>query len=187
VHSHAPTKQLFFFFFFKTQEEANKMGCDIHGHIEYKRWEETNVIGTPYWNFAENLGGRDYAMFGLLAGVRGKDCMFEPRGIPENISWNTKSAFCLRVNDEYKDGEGYTSQAHAEQWVKEGYSRWMDDEHTQISHPDWHTPSWVTTEEFERALNKRKEYQWQVDPEWDAILGAMKALPEARFVFWFDN
>ncbi len=72
------------------------MGCDIHGHIEYEDWEDN---GKPHYScFGKNLGERDYAMFGLLAGVRRGSAIFAPRGIPENISFTVKG-FILQICD----------------------------------------------------------------------------------------
>jgi hypothetical protein len=157
------------------------MGCDIHGYIEYKYDEER------YWGFGEGFGNRDYVMFGILADVRRDGCVYPPKGIPENMAFQTKWDYCLFVTDGDSDSDGCTSRANAENWVANGYSKWMDDEHTQISHPDWHTPSWLSVDEFETVVNKRKKHEWEMSPEWDAILSAMKSLPESRFVFWFDN
>lgn len=160
------------------------MGCDIHGYIEYKRWP---TLDTPYCLFSGRLGDRDYSMFGLLAGVRQDGCMFEPRGIPKDISRTTLWEYGLFVSkEEGADGEDRTcSVESANKWVARGDSVWLDK--NLVSSPDWHTPSYVSTEEFEQVIQKRKEMEWGYSEEWDAILAAMKALPDARFVFWFDN
>ena len=161
------------------------MGCDIHGYIEYEDWEDN---GKPHYScFGENLGERDYTMFGLLAGVRHGSAIFAPRGIPENISFTVKGSFYQFVIDGEKDGDGYISKVTAQEWVDKGWSKWIDKNY--VSNPDWHTPSWLTTKEYEQVLRAREEITdyGNVDQEWYAILGAMKALKNARFVFWFDN
>jgi len=68
-----------------------------------------------------------------------------------------------------------------------------------VEHPDWHSHSWMTTKELQKAY---KIYEKHASKEWDddirvgveyrAILAAMKEIEscgeyEARVVFWFDN
>jgi hypothetical protein len=161
------------------------MGCDIHGYIEYEDWEDN---GKPHHScFGENLGDRDYAMFGLLAGVRRGSAIFSPRGIPENISYTVKSSFYMFVVDDEMNGERCVSRTLAREWIDKGWSKKIDENY--ISDPDWHTPSWLTAKEYEQVLQAREEMKdyGNVDQEWYAILAAMKALKNARFVFWFDN
>ena len=162
------------------------MGCDIHGYIEYEDWTDND--GKVHRScFGENLGERDYAMFGLLAGVRRGTAIFEPRGIPENTSFDVKHSFYMFVVDGEEDGEGYVSKVTAQEWVTQGISKQIEDK--WVTHPDWHTPSWLTTKEYEQVLSAREEdtEYGKVDQEWYAILAAMKVLKNARFVFWFDN
>lgn len=162
------------------------MGCDIHGYIEYEKFVMQD--GTVYRScIGQNLGDRDYSMFGFLAGVRRDGCIFEPRGIPDNLSFTVKGAYYLFVVDGETDSEGMTSRENADRWVNSGISEYIEKD--RITHPDWHTASWLTTEEFEQVLKAREqdtEYG-NVDQEWYAILAAMKVLKNARFVFWFDN
>jgi hypothetical protein len=163
------------------------MGCDIHGYIEYDNW--TSHDGVVHRScFGENLGSRDYKMFGLLAGVRRGSPIYPPRGLPENLSFDVKSAFHLFIiDDDGNDGEGFVTRKKAEEWVSQGYSKYLDDKY--ITYPDWHTPSWLTSKEYEDVLRAREEdtEYGTVDQEWYAILAAMKSLKNARFVFWFDN
>ena len=53
--------------------------------------------------------------------------------------------------------------------------------------PDWHTPSWLSTDELKIAY---KESQCQL-AEVEAVIAAMEALDRHRFsarlTFWFDN
>lgn len=160
------------------------MGCDIHGYIEYKRWPENE---SPYWDFGGCFGSRDYSMFGLMAGVRQGGCIVEPRGLPKDITRQVLWEYGLYVSDEENadDQEHTVSRERAAKWVNDGSSIWLEDK--LVSGPDWHTPSYLSTEEFETCLNKRREMAWNYDFEWDAMLAAMKALPDARLVFWFDN
>lgn len=162
------------------------MGCDIHGYIEYEDWKDNE--GKPHYSsFGENLGDRDYTMFGLLAGVRRGSAIFAPRGIPENISYTVKSSFYMFVVNGETDGERCVSKVTAQEWIDKGWSEKIDDDY--ISDPDWHTPSWLTVKEYEQVLRAREEIEdcGKLDQEWYAILAAMKVLNNARFVFWFDS
>lgn len=163
------------------------MGCDIHAYIEYKMFDQND--GTPYYNcFGERISDRDYVMFGILAGVRRDGCIFEPRGLPEHVSMVVRWDFNLFIT-ETGEGSDCTTRENAERWVQEGSSKWSDDEHNLVTNPDWRTPSWLNQYEFEQCLNSRKNIKdyGDVDPQWDAILAAMKVLPSSRLVFWFDN
>mgnify|MGYP007071612154 FL=1 len=164
------------------------MGCDIHGYIEYEDWTDND--GKVHRScFGENLGTRDYSMFGLLAGVRRSGCVFEPRGLPENVSFDVKSAYHLFVIDDSADDDrdGYVRKNTANGWIESGISRRYEDRY--VTNPDWHTPSWLTAKEYEQVLRAREEDKdyGNVDQEWYAILAAMKSLKNARFVFWFDD
>lgn len=163
------------------------MGCDIHAYIEYSTWN--NEDGTPYYrNFGDEFGDRDYAMFGILAGVRRNGCLFEPRNLPSNLAFSTKWNAYLWISDnEETTDEHCVGKIQAHEWVKRGISIQIDEHH--ISHPDWHTYSWLTCDEFEQCVNARKDIldYGNIDDEWLAMLAAMKVLPKARLVFWFDN
>lgn len=63
------------------------MGCDIHPVIEIKskyddEWKLAACRGVPQY--------RSYSAFALLAGVRGGDPVIPPRGLPEDLSNETK-------------------------------------------------------------------------------------------------
>lgn len=73
------------------------MGCDITAHIEWNNegdWEHFAEVFLPRW----------YVAFGLLAGVRGEDALFTPRGLPENLS--------DEVREEREDCDG-----HSDSWL----------------------------------------------------------------------
>src|SRR5277367_298518 len=97
-----------------------QMICDIRMHVERKIgdvWErvsEEHGIRHPYWEeamseatkaFFNKKGwspGRNYALFGLLAGVRSTifSPFIEPRGLPEDLS--------ASVQEIWKDSDGHT-------------------------------------------------------------------------------
>ncbi|MCI5065264.1 hypothetical protein MRY87_06035 [bacterium] len=56
------------------------MGCDIHAWVEYRSSGESEAQV-----FGEIWFGRNYELFGLIAGVRGYEMLFSPRGLPEGM------------------------------------------------------------------------------------------------------
>lgn len=204
-------------------------GCDIHMFFEYTDKEilerernglldESNKPFKAYWKCLGgriNLG-RNYWMFGILSkGVRYDiDCGFEPKGIPEFefLSSNVFHEYCMYITD-MPNNDGYScTMADAIKWAtgeycssKLFYRYPNDDKPTWVSNPNWHSASWLTTEEYEKAIETYKNhYDKQFGnelttsslksydiPEYDAMLAAMKSLESngkvCRAVFWFDN
>ena len=171
------------------------MGCDIHCYIETQRYPHSKE---PWWpfNYYGLNPGRDYKMFTLLAGVRGYDDLepvYAQRGLPNDLSWSVRIENQIFVCPE-PDAEGQTDPETAARWVRHGDSKWEDDEHKWVTHPDWHSHSWLTTDEFEKVLkvySDTKDEYGGVGPSYRAVLAAMKAFEDAgepaRLVFWFDN
>lgn len=169
------------------------MGCDIHCYVEYREGPE-GPEGHGWRGFGDRINpGRDYGMFGFMAGVRGDGPpVTAPRGVPKDMDWVARGDFTLFVtaNEERADDDGYVPKERADRYLADGSSeRWDDD---RITHPDWHTPGWLTPDEFDAAIKAREGAwpQYPVDPRYKAILAAMRSLAEsgdARLVFWFDN
>lgn len=162
------------------------MGCDIHLYIEYSpEWTEDRNY---YSSFARVSLGRNYTMFGILAGVRNTSVpqLFPQRGVPKNSPEYNYGDYVLYIQDEGE--EHCCSRENADRWVKSGSSEYVDDEHKKITHPDWHSASWLTPEEFEECLVQYKlETGEEVPSTYKAALAALKALENSRAVFWFDN
>lgn len=183
------------------------MGADIHAYVEYSTF--TTEDGEPYWeNLTKNFGSRDYYLFGLLAGVRGPDePVFALRGIPEGrIGYDTADGYWTRVapvaDPQYAEWDGWTSQERAAEWVRRGFSEpeYADDGTLRcVSGPNWHSPSWLTTDELAQVLGRYAagakshwpESKAEAPAEWKAILAAMRSFEadgcKARVIFWFDN
>lgn len=70
------------------------MGCDLHCYIEQynketNEWDNLTLYKKNRdgsFKEAYVYDGRNYELFGLLAGVRGGGCFVGPRGIPDNLS-----------------------------------------------------------------------------------------------------
>ena len=190
------------------------MGCDIHMYFEYtdnetlekskkgKKNGNGEVI-KPYWC---DLGGginpgRNYAMFGFLSkGVRSDfDNGFEPKGLPpfDDLGYSSRNDSVCYISD---DGQGdhETTLERALSWAANDPSKlhYRGDKPTWVDHPDWHSHNWLTTAEYEQAINNYIEYykteeDFGVPAEYGAMLAAMQYLEKngytARVVFWFDN
>lgn len=170
------------------------MGCDTHMYIEYKRKEN----GGNYWSsFGGRINpGRNYSMFGIISkGVRyDSDFSFEPKGLPEDMGYKASGDAYLLITDD-GDGEGECTLENAESWSKYGRKiiRTKDGTPIKIEHPDWHSHSWLTIDEFEQALtyyNSKGDIEYK-EVKYEAMLSAMKTFKEhgydVRVVFWFDN
>ena len=178
------------------------MGCDIHLYVESKP-KNSDIWFTT--GFGGEFSERNYEIFAKLAGVRGEpdhETFIEPRGVPENICWGTLQGYTLHVMDDDKYNEDtyyqcsgdFCNRSSAEKWVKNGYSRYWDDNKVLITGPDWHSASWLTFEEFEKIINTinldelgyNKQY-----PDYVALLEYMRVFHnygrDVRIVFWFDN
>ena len=205
------------------------MGCDLHLYVEYTDKEtlekekngDLNGRNEPikaYWsNFGGRMNpGRNYWMFGVLSkGVRTDfDDGFEPKGIPDfdSLGYVSRNDYTMYITDNKDDEERNTTLSQAIKWSTGAYPSSTlyyrnptDDKPTWVSDPDWHSASWLSTEEYEKAIQIYKdicrkanqtnpEYnpiEEAIIPEYDAILAAMKSLESngkvCRVVFWFDN
>lgn len=169
------------------------MGTDIHAFIEYRHG------GTEWRNFGKEFElDRSYDLFEKFAGVRGlvRNAIVPPRGVPGDIAFITRSQYTFVVLDGKEEihEECATTRKNAERWIANKSSVYFNDNKSFVTNPDWHTPSWLTLEEYETALYEMK-IQWNgdVNPCYNAVLAAMKNLnddervSEVRLVFWFDN
>ena len=131
------------------------MGCDIHTYLEYKedeRWDGIRHVRIP----------RNYGLFAVLAGVRAYNAeveMFRPRGVPDDISWETRDDYTLYITSDGGD-EGHCTREQAENYVKYG-SRYWDSKKTRVTHPDWHSASWLSLGEFKVAYDRFRAYYKQ--------------------------
>lgn len=173
------------------------MGCDIHAYLEFRDPKALNVngeINTAWRGWGAVHLPRNYAIFGRLAGVRTNATpVVEPRGVPEDMCFWTSGEYWKPVSDDYAENaeSAFVSTARAKEWAEFGSVLRRDDKGTIIgvSHPDYHTHSWVTPDEFAKVLGEFKPDYWSIS-YW-AMLGAMRELEwhgmEVRLVFWFDN
>lgn len=172
------------------------MGCDIHAYVEVVQKIEGREKDYVR-EIAHIYPGRNYIMFGALAGVRFDEIPhIAPRGVPVDTDC---SDYWLYVKDECADNEGCTSVINADKWVKSGYSIEHPENtptYRRVSDPDWHSASWLTAEELEKAIaeydtfckkNPSPYYDSADADKYRGILAMIKAIPGSRLVFWFDN
>ena len=138
------------------------MGCDIHPHVA-RRTGEGKLV--PFMYSSLDLG-RDYVMFGLLAGVRGEEKLFEPRGLPDDVPSTYKF--------DYDRMEG---DAHSASWLTTEEVR-------------------AVAEAYPAAVERRggERRQNPFLAALVGLMGAVDQWSEeydpggsAVFVFWFDN
>ncbi len=167
------------------------MGCDIHCYIEYRKKGETGN-----WNgFGGRINpGRYYAMFSILAKVRSDDDspkLFSPKGMPEDCGFEVNDDYSDYISDDGR--ECHVSKHKAAEWVAKGWSKYRN-EHW-VTNPDWHSHSWLTPDEYERAIKAfyaaAEPHKYALDPEYLAILECLRSFEksghDSRLVFWFDN
>lgn len=141
------------------------MGCDIHAFLEYRK-QYTNLNGVTQWDKWDTFSGelhfcRNYGMFAAMSGTRKYMAgvkSFEPKGIPPDIAYATLDAYTLLVlDDEWLVGqEGHTSPENAENYAKD--NGWWGADHKRVIHPDWHTPSWLSSSELQTAYGYYRNY-----------------------------
>lgn len=133
------------------------MGCDIHTFIEYSDFTDQN--GEPYWS---SLGGqinagRDYTMFGLLAGVRGGEALFSPRGLPNGKhSYTVEDYMHVRIGTKEQVENSYeggvVTLETAQGWRGETIINTLDGKPWKVTNPDLHSHSWLTRNELQLVL-----------------------------------
>ena len=180
----------------KTLKQLTKhtpMGCDIHCYVEYKS------AAHSHWRpFGGRINpGRNYTMFGFMAGVRCGDLPhFTPRGAASDMAYKAADDNRLYISKDSSDSEGNCSPESAERWVNSGIAEYTDDSKKFVTHPDWHSHSWLSPSEFEQCLEQCLEYYAANSLpsdicEYRALLAALQSFEnqgfDARLVFWFDN
>lgn len=185
------------------------MGCDIHLRVEARRKVNPYTNDRHEWShvgFHGEFSSRIYGMFARMANVRsGGDnykVQFEPRGLPNDMTnWATCESFYLYVTEDKtlaECGENYCLKERAEEWVKKGYSKWVDDNHRRVTDPDHHSCSWLTTQELRQCFDdcfKREDGTYKPYSDYIEWLGLVSlcegiesdGIHECRVVFAFDN
>lgn len=147
------------------------MGCDIHARVEVynretQKWEKIYMyIPDKYTpgrlREVEPYNGRDYTMFGVLAGVRYMvEPIAQPRGIPQNASYG------VRV-----DWESDSEWCHTPSWLTLA--------ELQLAVKDKKRYDKDERQSLKSLING---IDFMVDASWRYAEDS-----EVRLVFWFDN
>src|SRR3990167_4899571 len=184
------------------------MGCDIHCYVEYKPIGCDPLDPLRWWPFCDRINpGRNYTLFGHIAGVRSEGPpVVEPRDVPSDMAWRADQDYWINidVNGQFPDAEGWCAPHRAQQYaaggsilagsyiptsrttttsVGERLTVLLSEEYrgqpTKVSHPDWHHHTWLTVEEFEKAMRASVEGETPESyhppgVEYWALLAAMK-------------
>lgn len=185
------------------------MGCDIHLIIEQRKKVTPYTNSQHCWynvGFSGEFSSRIYGMFVRMAKVRDYygykyKVQFKPRGLPDDMNYRSAESFYLYVTDNevaVNWGERYCLKEMAEKWVKQGYSEWVDENHTIVTDPDLHSHSWLTTQELRQCFDdcfKQEDGTYIPKSDYVEWLGLVSlcegiesdGIHECRVVFAFDN
>ena len=173
------------------------MGTDIHFYVEhrvngswkniYKREEcrySPNYTSPKYTRNYYGFDGRNYFLFGILAGVRGDATPIDaPRGLPKDVTQYVQ-----------KESDRYGTDGHSRSWfsLKELLAYNWAKEYENNDYRDLNA-----LQRLKRRLRQRKKegdeitYGDMVGDFYDVTLMRLTLLendPEnVRVVFWFDS
>jgi hypothetical protein len=155
------------------------MGCDIHAYIEFfSKTEHKNTSNCYVGCFSGQLSlGRDYTLFGLIAGVRHSvPPLINPKGIPTKpgLSYEVADDYYLSVvsDEATRVSPNSIRQSLAQEYVLDAQSTYVDDSKMRITNPNFHTPTWVTLDEL---LTIRKMYLLEIIEFWSNISNQKKS------------
>jgi hypothetical protein len=196
------------------------MGCDIHLYTEKIKsvngvdkwvncdhWKLNPYFGDdeyePELELISLYSGRNYTLFGVLAGVRGRDEICPPRGLPDDVS------DIVKKNSDRWDGDGHSHSYFTLDELKEYYKNNSHTSHngflnkrqikeldedgiTPYSWSEWSGPNlqyreWKEDSSLKplvESLDKRMRDEFWVQEE---VEDTSKWDSKIRVVFWFDN
>lgn len=181
------------------------MGCDIHAYVDYETAKEPEFQDRRWVHSLGSFSvGRDYLLFGIMAGVRHEEAkLFDPKGLPDELSYVTNDEATLFVVDDERDAEGCCHRRNADRWHErhqEQKRRWgdragvggyVDEGKTRVYHPDWHSHSWLTADELRQVIEKYASFKEpqqlmakRVNGEWEIPEGY---IPDPSFVEFFEK
>jgi len=143
------------------------MGCDIHFYTEV--FKNDNWVTADDWHpvmkwvLKERYNGRNYVLFGVLAGVRKDDVprLSNPRGLPDDV--------CPQVADAY---ENMKDDAHS--------ASFFTLEELLAFNWDQEAKAYGITEKLSEHCS---DFVENTIP----MLKLLGAPENVRIVFWFDN
>jgi hypothetical protein len=166
-------------------------------YVQYREKERADTKYDWWQGFGSQFGGRNYTLFGILAGVRehGLKHSYEPKGIPNfKLAYEVEHDLYLYIRkDDEKEYENSCTLEDAKRWGRTIINN-DKGEPWKTVHPDWHSFSWLTIAELKQAFKwySKVSEGYKLDVEYRAMLKAMEVLEdggknEVVVVFWFDN
>ena len=159
------------------------MGCDIHVFLEKRnketnKWEHLTLYKKNYDDKLEPASvfdGRNYYLFGLLAGVRGfVEPLVDPRGIPDDLS--------DYVAEEWKSWDG---DAHTPTWYDfcelDAYERSINSKRNAPAVDD------DEYDDYDYANRGFVYFMGNIRCVLDAYWMWYPEPHEVRVIMWFDN
>ncbi len=193
------------------------MGTDATAFLEF--WEGAPDL--PVWGRAIDPGtiawdvngiesvvdgpvqiGRNYLLYGALAGVRAKSApLVAPRGLPPTISWHTARRAFRRIHaddvpPEHLVGRNSVSHSEAERRVTRGTGRYGGpSRHGQFDcvTEEVYSASWLYLREVEASLAHHGMTVNEQNIFFASVIASMRLIESrlgpdrARLVFWFDT
>jgi len=101
--------------------------------------------------------GRNYGLFALMADIRNHNELpvaVPSRGMPDDASYYATDGDRMFICED--SGDNHVKMKRAEEWVKDGSSIFINSRNGKpvwVTNPDWHSHSWLTTNEFEGIIN----------------------------------
>ena len=171
------------------------MGADWHVYLEYKKpggkWEAhpNHVEYTDYDNMTRleelpSLSGRNYILFGIVAGVRGGDTLFKARGLPGDVSEAVSSQFA----DGYHTPTWltpYEFERCFKRWIKE-WNRYYGDGTYKLQGPAPASGAWKESG-ISTAIFTWIRQELALEEAEKKLLGLRRGKTKYRFVIWFDS
>ena len=161
------------------------MGCNSHTYVEIRRKGKEDWVSLFYYE----VDRRNYDLYAKMADVRNYSGIIPiapMRGFPDQAGYFAERAYYQWIDDKIK-GDAFISSRAAEKKVAAGYAHYSPDK-KRVSCGNWHSPSWLTGEEFCTAVHEVAAD----DIYWMAVAAAVEHVNnhpdfECRVVFWFDN
>ena len=191
------------------------IGADIHLHCEYKDENGWHNCDNHIWNDKENkyefdpiYWGRNYDLFGVLAGVRSREfpMIDSPRGLPEDISAKTKEYAVEMKGDAHS--YSYLTMKELLKWKKKMTRKWkklLKEHNNEVSGKDSYYGEYITEDEEDSWGDSWMEITYKYEHEiLDYLIKLLKIKmsnhifcyekedyydkgDDFRIVFWFDS
>lgn len=167
------------------------IGCDIHCHLAHRRkdkngyhWEAAPIyekVDAEYMELCEAYKGRDYQLFGVLAGVR--DVSYEPIAEPRGLG-----DICpAEIVKEYERGGGFDTYHHAS-WL--GLDEIVEALHDKRRYPKWETyldNDGKRVKTGEEGPHKSLKRFYETMMAFAEIAWYYPEPQDIRIYFWFDS